>query len=45
MEGFLDLPSSSPEILKILAGKSEPERLNMSYDQIRSVLEVLQGMH
>ena len=45
MEKFLELPRTSEEVHKTLTGKSEPEKLEMSYDEFRSTLEILGTLH
>jgi len=45
LERFLDYQPQSPEVMKIIAGSMEAERLTMKYNELRSVLEALQSMH
>lgn len=45
LEQFLNYSATSPEIIQILAGKNEAEKLDLSYAECRSLLESLRNIH
>jgi DNA damage-binding protein 1 len=45
LERFLDLAPGSPTLARVMEGNSAAERLGMTYEQIRAVLETMQSMH
>lgn len=45
LERYLDLPSSSSAVDKIMNGNYEPERLRLSREKIQKILERLQSLH
>jgi len=45
LECFLDIPLDSELLTKVIEGSSAAERLDMTYDEIRGVLETMQAMY
>lgn len=45
LETFLDIPHNSPQIIEVLRGNNEAERLNVPYAEFKQILEQLQTLH